>query len=258
MGSGLDRLLGESGYAVDTKTIICEDADHLTDIQTTFKLNALLSEAVHQISSEGTFPIVLAGNCITSAGTVSGLHNDELNVLWLDAHADFNTPETTQSGYLDGMALSVACGRSWRKLSATDPRYMAIKEENVILVGTRDLDPEEAGAISMSKLRVVTAGELRKSNFQIPSAIGAGGADLYIHLDADVIDAGVGHANRFASTGGLVEREIESLFSWAISSYNVVALAITAFGPIHDGNGTIKEALSRLVISAVKSIAAKQ
>jgi arginase len=258
MRSGLDKLLSESGYAVDAKTILCEEAEQLTDTQTTFKLNALLSEAISEIVSAGTFPIVLAGNCITSSGTISGLHNEQLHMLWLDAHADFNTPETTQSGYLDGMALSVACGRCWRQLSAQDPRFLRMKEENVTLVGTRDLDAEEARELSESRVRVITTDQLRKNSLHIPDPIGPGDTELYIHVDADVLDVGVGSANQFISKGGLLENEVNHLLSWAISSYKVIALAITAYGPNHDGGGSIKQALGRLIISSVSSIAAAQ
>jgi arginase len=254
MSSGLGRLLSESGHNVDSKAIICGDAEHLTDTQTTFKLNALLSKAVSEAAQSGALPIVLAGNCVTSAGTLSGLHNDNISMLWLDAHADFNTPETTQSGYLDGMALSIACGRCWKSLSAADSRYLAVKEDHVTLVGTRDLDQEEARALAESRIRVVTTEQLRKNNLQIPKDVAPPAGDLYIHLDADVLDTSVGHANRFASPGGLQEKEINSLLSWAVSFYNVVALAITAFGPRHDINGIIREALKRIVLSSVNAM----
>ena len=254
MGSGLGRLLSESGHNVDSKTIICGEAEQLTDTQSTFKLNALLSKAISEIALSGALPIVLAGNCVTCAGTLSGLHNDNMSMLWLDAHADFNTPETTQSGYLDGMALSIACGRCWKSLSAADSRYLAIKEDHVTLVGTRDLDPEESRVLAASKIRVVTTEELRKNNHQVPTHAAPSAGDLYIHLDADVLDAGVGHANRFASPGGLQEKEIKSLLSWAVSSYNVVALAVTAFGPGHDIDGTVREALKGIVLSAVNAM----
>ena len=254
MGSGLGRLLSESGHTVDSKTIICSDAEQLTETQSTFKLNALLSKAISDIAQFGALPIVLAGNCVTSAGTLSGLHNEEISMLWLDAHADFNTPETTQSGYLDGMALSIACGRCWKSLSAADSRYLAVKEDHVTLVGTRDLDPEEAKVLAASKIKVVTTEQLRKNNCQIPTEVAPPAGDLYVHLDADVLDVGVGHANRFASPGGLQEKEINSLLSWAVSSYNVVGLAITAFGPGHDIDGTVREALKGIVLSAVNAI----
>lgn len=258
MSSGLDRLLSESGYAVDAKTIICDDAGQLSDIQTTFKLNTQLSKAISEVVNAGTFPIVLAGNCITSSGTMSGLGSEDLHALWLDAHADFNTPETTETGYLDGMALSTACGRCWKRLSATDPRFRPIKEENVTLVGTRDLDAEEARVLSESKVRVFAPEKLRKNSLQIPDQIGPRDTEVFIHLDADVLDADAGRANRFASKGGLLENEVSHLLSWAISSYSVMGLAIAAYAPEHDAGGGIKAILARLILSSVGFVAASQ
>ncbi len=257
MGSGLGRLLSESGHTVDSKTIICSDVEQLTDTQSTFKLNSLLSKAISETVQSGALPVVLAGNCLTATGTLSGLHSDDMSMLWLDAHADFNTPETTQSGYLDGMALAIACGRCWKSLSANDSRYLAIKEDHVTLVGTRDLDAEEAKQLASSRIRVVTTEQFRNDDCQISTAAAPPAGDLYVHLDADVLDAGVGHANRFASPGGLLEKEIKSLLAWAVSSYNVVALAITAFGPAHDIGGTVREALKGIVLSAVNAIGAR-
>jgi arginase len=256
MGSGLGRLLSESGHTVDSKTIICSDAEQLTDIQSTFKLNALLSKAVSDIMQSGALPVVLAGNCASASGIVSGLHSDDIGILWLDAHADFNTPETTQSGYLDGMALSIACGRCWKSLARADPRYLAAREEHVTLVGARDFDSEEARLLKASRIKVVSADQLRKNNCQVPEEAAPPPGDLYIHLDADVLDAGVGNANRFASPGGLQEKELRSLLSWAVSTYNVVALAITAFGPGHDMEGTVREALKGIVLSTVNAMGA--
>jgi arginase len=258
MGHGLDRLLGESGHNVDSRSIICVEAEHLTDIQTTFKLNALLSKAISEAVNSGAFPIVLAGNCITSAGTLSGLHDENMSMLWLDAHADFNTPESTQSGYLDGMALSIACGRCWKGLSANDPNYLAIKEDHVTLVGTRDLDPEEEELLSTSRVRIVSTETLRKSDCQIQKENAPPAGDLYVHLDADVLDTSVGHANRFAAAGGLLEREVTNLLSWAVSSYNVVALAITAFDPERDEGGTVQETLTKILLRTVNAISAKR
>ena len=257
MGSGLGRLLSESGHTVDSKTIICGDADQLTEIQLTFKLNALLSKVVSEIAQSGALPIVLAGNCVTSVGTFSGLHSDTTSVMWLDAHADFNTPETTQSGYLDGMALSIACGRCWKMLSRTDPRFLAVSEDRITLVGTRDLDQEEGRLLKASRIRIVTPEQLKKNGFQVPDDAAPVPGDLFIHLDADVLDAGVGHANRFASPGGLQEKEIKGLLSWAVSSYTLVALAVTAFGPSHDTDGHVRDALKGIVVSTVNAMAAR-
>jgi arginase len=255
---GVERLLRESGHRVESRTIICTDAEQLTDTQTTFALNALLSAAVSEIAGSGAFPVVFAGNCITAAGTLSGLGKEKISMTWLDAHADFNSPETTRSGYLDGMSLSVACGRCWKGLSAADPRYLAVKEDRVTLVGTRDLDPEEGRMLSASAVKVVTAEQLRKNDCHLPEEAAPPLGDLYVHLDADILDTSIGHANRFAAAGGLVEKEAAALLQWAVSRYNVAALAITSFDPGRDPAGNVRAALERIVHATVSARAAKR
>jgi arginase len=258
MGSGLDRLLSEAGHTVDSKTVVCNEAEHLSDIQTTFALNSLLSETIADAAESGAFPIVLAGNCITSAGALSGLHEEHMGVLWLDAHADFNTPETTTSGYLDGMALSVACGRCWKSLAKTDPRHLPVREECVTLVGARDLEKEEAALLSASRIKSVSREQLKKEGCQLSRETAPAAEELFIHLDADVLDTGIGRANRFAVAGGLSENDVVGLLGWAVSSYHVVGAAVTAFSPAHDETGAIRQTLVRVILSLVNAVAAKE
>ena len=258
MSSGLDRLVSEAGHTPDSKTVVCNEAETLTDIQTTFRLNALLSETIADLAEAETFPIVLAGNCITSAGTISGLHDESTGVLWLDAHADFNTPETTTSGYLDGMALSVACGRCWRNLAATDPRYLPVREERVTLVGARDLDTAEAELLSSSPIKSVSKDQLKAGGFQLPRNATPETRSLFIHLDADVLDPSIGPANAFATAGGLTEKEITSLLGWAVASYRVIGAAVTAFSPAHDETGAVRQTLVQIILSLVNAVGAKE
>ncbi|HET6450666.1 MAG TPA: arginase family protein [Spirochaetia bacterium] len=258
MSSGLDRLLSEAGHTVDSKTVVCNDADSLTDIQTTFALNGLLSETVASVAESGTFPIVLAGNCITTAGAISGLHRESLGMLWLDAHADFNTPDSSTSGYLDGMALSVACGNCWKSLAARDPRYRPVAENNVALVGARDVDRGEAELLAGSRVRRVSRDQLRKEGFRLPREAAPEAEELFIHLDADVLDLDIGRANSFAVAGGLSENDVVSLLGWAVSSYRVVGAAVTAYSPVHDETGAIRQSLVRIVLSLVNAVGIRE
>ncbi|HEY9594351.1 MAG TPA: arginase family protein [Spirochaetia bacterium] len=255
LSTGLDRMLSEAGHLVNNRTLVLEGADDLTDTQVTFQLNRLLSEAVSETRADGCLPVVLAANCITSTGTLSGLGNPDTNVIWLDAHADFNTPETTESGYLDGMALATACGRCWKALTARDPRFVPVKEENVTLVGTRDIDPEESKVLAASRVRILNPEDLRKHNHQFPSEWGLIRGEAYIHFDADILDNSIGRANVFAAPGGLLEDEVDKLLSWAASSYEVAALAVTAYNPRYDDKGSVRETLKRIIRSVVNAAA---
>jgi len=78
-----------------------------------------------------------------------------VGIVWFDAHADFNTPETTNSGFLDGMGLAIAVGHCWRSLSRTVEGFRPVREGNVVLVGGRGASPAEKERLSRSGETVV-------------------------------------------------------------------------------------------------------
>ncbi len=265
MGKGpsaiLDKTLVDQlkkrGHVVDEQVIAFAETGSLTDLQVTFGLNSMISKAVRGAVGKGFFPFVLAGNCITSVGTLSGLGDKGLGVLWLDAHGDFNTPETTRSGYLDGMALSVVCGRCWKTLAASDPAYRAVSEDRVFLLGARDFDPAETEELNRSNITVVSCERAQRSAWKILKLEKSPIRDLYIHLDADVLDAGIGRANMFASTKGLFPDDIETLLSIATRDYSLRAFSITAYNPEFDINGSIRNVLRGIILSAMEKMAIK-
>src|SRR5215217_3258315 len=122
----------------------------VAEIGAAVDLDRQLANAVAAARARGAFPLTLAGNCISSVGTVAGLGAGPTGVLWFDAHGDFNTPETTIGGFLDGMALATVVGRCWTSLAAGVPGFVPVAEENVVLVGARDLDPAEAALLAAS------------------------------------------------------------------------------------------------------------
>lgn len=91
----------------------------VAEIGTARDLDRQLAVSVAATVARGVFPLTLAGNCISSVGTLGGLGAGPTGVLWFDAHGDFNTPESTVGGFLDGMALATVTGRCWTGLAAT-------------------------------------------------------------------------------------------------------------------------------------------
>ena len=101
---------------------------------TAFELHGLVSGRVRQAIAEGGFPLVLSGNCNTAAiGAIAGAGPEDLGIVWFDAHGEFNTPETTTTGFIDGMGLAIAGallegdgkGRARVRTSARGKRVMA-------------------------------------------------------------------------------------------------------------------------------------
>src|SRR4029077_20979784 len=141
------------------------------EIQTSFELMRMLSGAVRDAVESGRLPIVLAGNCSTAVGTLAGL-GGSVGVAWFDAHGDFNTPDTTTSGFLDGTAVAIITGRCWKQLAVSIPGFQPIADETVCLIGTRDVDSLEGRLIAESGVDVIEPSKIRSELPRTLNAIG--------------------------------------------------------------------------------------
>lgn len=248
---GLEGRLGQAGHTVRVRTVE-PPADHWrAEIRTAFDLARAVAAAVGETLSSGGFPLVLSGNCGPAAlGCVAGIGGAPA-VFWFDAHGDFNTPETTIGGFLDGMALATVAGRCWPQLAAAIPGFVAVAEERVTLLGARDLDPLEADALRRSPIRRIAAAELRR---RLPEVLGAEGGvakACYLHLDLDVLDPSEGRVNPYAVPNGLSAADLV----WAIATIagmaTIQAAALTAYDPASDVTGSGCEAALALAVALV-------
>lgn len=242
LAHGLHEVLGAGGSGV--REITLESASELpTEVSTTFELDGLVAEEVREAARANEFPFVLSGNCAISVGTLSGLGNGEVGIIWFDAHADFNTPETTTSGFSDGMGAAVAVGHCWRAMAARIPGFAPLPEANLLLVGTRDVGGSEQRRLDESEVGVVAAREIRETD--APHALGAAldalgmrAGRVYVHLDLDVLDPEkVGPANGFAAAGGLSREEVEEALHMIRERFEIAAGGIASFDPACDGPG---------------------
>ena len=158
--------------------------------------------------AEGTFPVLTASDCTICMATLPAVveREPEAHVAWLDAHGDFNTPDTTPSGFLGGMCLAAACGRwdaeGWP--GTVDP-------ERVHLLGARDLDPGEQREAEAAGLRA-----------EPPE-----GVPVYVHLDTDVLDPSVMRA-QFAVPGGWSLERLGAQLAEIAATCTVLGLEVTA------------------------------
>ena len=120
------------------------------EIDAGFELIRRMSDRVRAAIHDGAFPVVLSGSCFAAVGVVAGLDEVAPGVVWFDAHGDFNCPETTISGYFDGMGLAILTGGAWQGLLATVPGAKPVPESAVILTGARSLDPPEKPRLEAS------------------------------------------------------------------------------------------------------------
>jgi arginase family enzyme len=187
----------------------------------------------------GEFPVLLAGDCsiaMTTLPTVAR-HEPEAQVLWLDAHGDFNTPETTVSGFLGGMCLAAACG-AW-DAGLTEGR---IDPSRVVLCGVRDLDGAEEQLLKRTGVRNVHPSDLADE---------LDGERVYVHLDLDVLDPSVLPA-QFPVEGGLSDGGLRTLLGEVAGVSELVGVEITAFEAPEDD--TERAALAETIATIVQPL----
>jgi len=241
--SGLKESLEADGHVVSAATLESSEAEPASSA---FDLARQIAGHVSQADRRGAFPIILAGNCIASLGGIAGLEC-RTALLWLDAHADFNTPATSPSGFLDGMALAIITGRCMQDESETIAGCEPLADASIIMLGVRDVDDGERAALQ----RV----QLVRDDAQLAQALMQVDADeLYVHVDLDSLDPSVLKANGFATENGLSRETLRACLTTAARLKRIAAVAITAYDPAVDeadaGPGIVREVLRALVPSA--------
>jgi len=238
MGAGPDRIRRELGVAGEE---IEPELPWRSEISTSFQLYRQLAKRI--AATPETLPIVLAGNCGASIGTAAGVGVDDLGVIWFDAHGDFNTPETSLSGYLDGMCLSVLTGRCFVPLAATIPGFAPIPFENTVHVGGHALDQSETKDFHrLDVARIPAGGDVRP----VLESIAARTSRILVHVDLDVLDVQYGRANQYACSGGLSPAEVENALIACTELFDVAAIVLASYDPSYD-DGRVAAAAARFV-----------
>ncbi|NHX38652.1 MULTISPECIES: arginase [Haloarcula] len=235
---GLDS--GRAKFFRETKEV-CED----------------VTTAVDATLREGRFPLVLGGDHSIGIGTVAGAarEDEELGVIWFDAHGDFNTPATTPSGNIHGMSLAAVLGlgafsdHAW----AHTP---AVSEENVVIVGLRDVDDGERRLIEESDITAYTMSDIdaRSAPAVVDEAldIATEGTDgIHVSLDLDWLDPteapGVGTPVR----GGVSYREAHIAMEYVAEQHDQLrSMELVEVNPILDEHNRTAELACELVASA--------
>jgi arginase len=257
MGAGPSELAGDGALRSELESIgwrvsleAVEPADPARpEIARTFELLRRLADRVGDALRANDFPLVLAGGCNSSIGTMAGMREVARRpaLVWFDAHADFDRTEENVSGFLDVMGLSMLTGGSWQALCATVPGFAPVDEREALLAGARDLEPYQREAVERSRLRRAL-GRIEPSEFGDElDDVSASTDGLYVHLDLDVVDSAEIVANEYAAADGPSVERIEECLDSVFAAGPVRAAALTAWDPAHDRDGGAREAARRLV-----------
>lgn len=190
-----------------------------------------IAQFVAESTSQSDVAVSIAGDCCASIPVLAGLQRSGRHpvLVWLDAHGDFNTWETSPSGFLGGMPLAMIAGRGdlglMEKVGA-----VALPENDIYLCDARDLDPEEAQALNNSDVNVCA--DLEELLRRLPA-----GADVYVHFDSDIIDSGEVPAQSYPVANGPGASEVEAFFAGLADKTKIVAASISAWNPALDDDG---------------------
>jgi arginase len=181
------------------------------------------AELARVVAASGRPVVVLAGNCNSCLGMLAAL--EDPGIVWFDAHGDFNTPETTISGALEGMSLAIATGSCHPELMARP-----VKEENVVLAATRSLDPLEEVRLRASHVELASLDALRSAVERLASRV----SSIYLHLDLDVLDPSVSPGVNFSEPGGISPEQLFAAVKRVMDTGKLAATAIANFNPDRD------------------------
>jgi arginase len=209
------------------------------------KICARLANMVAEALQSGQFPLVLGGDHSVAAGTVGGVskafqdRGEKIGLIWIDAHADMNTPESSPSGNVHGMPLACCLGRGPRELTEILGFAPKVTGRNTVLIGLRDVDPREREVVRESGVTAFTMRDidelgLRAVMDRAVAAASNGTAGFHLSLDMDVVDPdeapGVGTPVR----GGMTYREAHLAMETICDAARMISMEIVEVNPVLD------------------------
>jgi len=182
-------------------------------------LYSQVADAVAGAAGPGARPVVVSGDCTTALGTVAGLQRAGLDagIVWLDAHGDLQTLETTTSGYLGGLPLRLLAGYRPELITGRLGLRM-VSEDQITLAGARDLDPPEVAYLDQAQIRRCQVTDLAAA--ELPDG------PLYVHVDLDVIDPPQLPGLRYPAPGGPDAGQVADALGMLLGTGRVAAVGI--------------------------------
>jgi arginase len=253
MAAGAERIVTTKGHFA--RTVRVERAGAFRDTASaSLAVCGDLARLVRQAVGAGEFPFVLAGGCDASKGILSGFDHASTGVVWFDAHGDFNTPESTITGYFPGMSLAVITGHCYRAAWAQIGNAEPIPDGATLLIGVRDLDPAEREHLEASAINVVPWSDKRpQADLQHAlDGLAARVDEIYLHIDVDVLDPTIapGVVDR-PVPGGLSLEQAEDAIRAVTSRFALRAVDLAVFNPdLDEGDRTLRAGLRIIEVLA--------
>ena len=271
--NGLIRKIGshceicDSGNIYNDNTIQCKPNNQLKNIEAITDFNVRLSKKVYDSISKGYFPLVIGGDHSLGIGSVCGaaqaLGKDNTCIIWLDAHTDINTQDSSTTGNIHGMTLASALGLGCEELSTICGKGAKIKAQNLVYVGSRDIEAGEADIIAKENISVFHMNDINKYGVDVIAdklrgALGQIDAKyIYLSVDIDVLDPNIAPGTGVPVPNGLNVDQLYKLVESIVSTGKVRGFELVEVNPLidRDDNKTVLlgiDILEHLVINIQK------
>lgn len=226
---------------------------------------AAVRDAVYAAVNDGHMPILMGGDHCLAIGSIAGLakhcaeQDKPLSVLWLDAHADFNTPDTTPSGNIHGMPVAVAAGYGPPALTDLGHAKPMIEASRVIQVGIRSVDHVEkkmvvASGIEVHDMRRIDENGMRRTMDMILERLAKDGGHVHVSFDVDFLDPSIAPGVGTTVRGGPTYREAQLCMEMIYDSGLMSSLDIMELNPAYDDHNKT----GKLVVELVESLFGEQ
>jgi arginase len=214
---------------------------------------------VRSACEQGYFPLILGAEDSVIMGIVEGLQQglgETIGLIYLDAHGDFNTPETTPSGLIGGMDVAMLAGHGPDLLTNIFGHKPQLHEEQIAIYGARDLDPPEREMLKESKVHLYTMDKIRelgpeRAMKEATEKLLRAARRIYIHIDIDVLDPSEIGATQLPVPGGLGLTECSDALRVVSQSGRLCGLAVMVFNAHKDPNGEEASQLNQLIVNSL-------
>ena len=223
--------------------------------------NGQLAGLVAASLREGRFPVGLLANCNGLLGMLAGIQHSgpgnqplKVGLVYIDAHADFNTPETTLSGMLGGMPVAVSAGLCLTRLRLQSRLDPPLPFSHIVLAGVRDVDPLEQELLDRHRIERIPAAELRGTASIIQEQMKrlSGLTDrVYVHIDMDVLDPGEVAGHPLTVKGGPTSRDLAQALATMFRYPKAAALGIASYPADRDKDRISLKAAYALIEGAI-------
>jgi arginase len=259
--AGLPQRLREQGHEVpEPVTVALSPADEAQygAWNRVGLAGGRLADLVSKARREGSFILGLLPDCNGVLGVLGGLQRSLpaagcVGLVYVDAHGDYNTPETSPSGMLGGMPVAVAAGKCLHRLRKQNRLETPLRPVDIVMMGLRDLDLLERQAVLDDRLVTLTEHDLVSCSAAMRRAVESLAARedlIYVHVDLDILDPSVAPAAGLPSPGGLTGEELGRALKTMVGHPKVAALSLVSYRADSDRDRrTLGEVMSAVMLA---------